>query len=230
MSNSAIGSTGNIDALSSSSSNASGNVLGLGDAARSAISALMNAASSAVSSAWSAVKSAIGLSGGGGGGFAQGGFVDETTTYYAGEHGREVIIPLTEHHERAQMLWRQAGHMLGILPEAWRQADWRIKRLPRMPNGLRIPRIRMPQIPQMTPPTFPEVQETSQIPKLSAARLETPRNDLPPITLNLTVNISGNADEKVVQRGVEASMPSLERLIIDQIRNYQHEQRRRSFR
>lgn len=230
LSNSAIGSTGNIDALSSSSSNASGNVLGLGDAARSAISALMNAASSAVSSAWSAVKSAIGLSGGGGGGFAQGGFVDETTTYYAGEHGREVIIPLTEHHERAQMLWRQAGHMLGILPEAWRQADWRIKRLPRMPNGLRIPRIRMPQIPQMTPPTFPEVQETSQIPKLSAARLETPRNDLPPITLNLKVNISGNADEKVVQRGVEASMPSLERLIIDQIRNYQHEQRRRSFR
>lgn len=223
LSNSAIGSTGNIDALSGSASNASGNVLGLGDAARSAISALMNAASSAVSSAWSAVKSAIGFgNGGGGGGFAQGGFVDRQTTYYAGEHGREVIIPLTEHHERAQMLWRQAGRMLGILPETWRQADWSIKRLPRIPNNLRIPRLRIPQMIQEQPTL------STAIPSLSE-RLTT-RNDSTPIILNLTVNITGNADVKDVQRGVECAIPAMERSLTDQLRDIRREQARRSFR
>ena len=227
LSNSAIGSTGNIDALSGSASNASGSVLGLGSAAQSAISALMNAASSAVSSAWSAVKSAIGLSGSRGGGFAQGGFVDETTTYYAGEHGREVIIPLTEHHERAQMLWRQAGRMLGILPEAWRQADWSIKRMPRIPNGLKLPRVTFPQM--MTTMPTPTTQPLSTA-RPSLSDLLPARDNTPPIVLNLTVNISGNADAKDVQHGVECAIPAMRRSFAEELSEYQREQKRRSFR
>lgn len=122
---SAAGSTGSIDAMSSSASSASGFLGGLGAAASSAVSALYGAAASAAgvisaaaSSAWTSIKGAVGLIGGGGGGFARGGFVDSTTTFYAGEHGREVIIPLTEHHQRAVGLWQSAGRMLGISNQA----------------------------------------------------------------------------------------------------------------
>ena len=323
--NSAAGAQGGVNNLGDAAGGAAGNVASLGDAALSAISALMSAASSAVDQAWSAIKFAVTGHGGGGGGFARGGFVDKETTYYAGEHGREVIIPLTEHRRRAEMLWQQAGQMLGFLPkwnsalEAQQRAQWSIKRVPAQ-SGLKIPAIKLPSmpttplptikppivdVPYQTPPTFPQIdlpqgEEISArqskrrrpqgtMPPIKMPRRETPKfldvlgralgggligdnrsainmpridippmtfptieqpteaaetlpdlrqtlsfgeprqNDLPPITLNVTVNINGNADETTVKRGVVSALPTVQRSLREQLIELRREERRRSF-
>lgn len=225
---SADGATGGVDALGSASGGASGNVLGLGDAAGSAIDALLGAASragdaisSAASSAWSSIKSFVGV-----GGFARGGLVEEPT-FFAGEHGREMIIPLTEHHKRATNLWRAAGQMLGILPTTeGRKPDWSIKRVPRLPGGLKMPRINFPL---STPPTFPEpMREPLRLPELRTSR-ET-SSGLPPLNVTINVTIHGQADESTVRRGIESAMPTLRRTFAEELGDYRREQLRRSFR
>lgn len=49
-----------------------------------------------------------------------------------------------------------------------------------------------------------------------------------PISINISVNISGNADAATVQRGVEQSLPRV-RSFAQELAAYRHEQRRRSF-
>lgn len=220
----ALGAVGGITSLGNAASSAASEVSGLGAAAQSACSQLAaagaNAAaqvSSAASSAWSSIKSFVGVGGGGGGSFARGGLVEEPT-FFAGEHGREMIIPLTEHHRRATNLWRAAGQMLGILPTTeGRKPDWSIKRVPRLPGGLKMPRI-----------NFPELVAGSQSLGASPQPLATSNQPLATnITINVTVN--GNADEATVRRGVEQSLPKV-RTFAEELGDWRREQLRRSFR
>lgn len=220
----ADGSTGSIGSMAGSADGASGSLGGLAGAVDGAISALYGAASragdaisSAASSAWSSIKSFVGVGGGGGGSFARGGLVEEPT-FFAGEHGREMIIPLTEHHRRATNLWRAAGQMLGILPTTeGRKPDWSIKRVPRLPGGLKMPRI-----------NFPELVAGSQSLGASPQPLATSNQPLATnITINVTVN--GNADEATVRRGVEQSLPKV-RTFAEELGDWRREQLRRSFR
>lgn len=223
----ADGSAGSIGSMAGSADGASGSLGGLAGAVDGAISALYGAASragdaisSAASSAWSSIKSFVGV-----GGFARGGLVEEPT-FFAGEHGREMIIPLTEHHQRATNLWRAAGQMLGILPTAeGRKPDWSIKRMPRLPGGLKMPRINFPL---STPTTFPEpMREPLRLPELRTSR-ET-SSGLPPLNVTINVTIHGQADESTVRRGIESAMPTLRRTFAEELGDYRRERLRRSF-
>ena len=252
---SAAASTGSVGAMAGAADSASGSLGGLAGAAASAVAGLFSAASSAagvISSAASSAWSAITGKGGGGGNFYRGGLVSEPT-FFAGEHGREMIIPLTEYHQRATSLWRAAGQMLGILPtgektnvtlptreqskvgEIISKAGDRARRhrgaltaaTRRTSIFDKSPWFPTPTFDPMGTPTFPPL--TPDLPTLNAPDL--PTSDAPPV-MNFTINayISGNADEQSVRRGVEGAIPTMKSTFEEQWALFQRERQRRSYR
>lgn len=49
-----------------------------------------------------------------------------------------------------------------------------------------------------------------------------------PISINITVNIAGKADEQTVRQGIEQALPRV-RSFAEELAAYRHEQARRSF-
>ena len=88
-----------------------GAIIGAWQGAASTISGIISSISAMASSAVSLVPSFGGL---GGKGFAEGGFVSSETHFFAGEHGPEVIIPLSSSKRaRALDLFEQTAAILG---------------------------------------------------------------------------------------------------------------------
>lgn len=80
---------------------------------------------------------------------------------------------------------------------------------------------------------LPENKKTAQSP-LSSFNLSTfnlpsePARASEPVSINITVNISGKADEQTVRRGIEQSLPRV-RSFAEELAAFQHEKARRSF-
>ena len=90
-----------------------GSIIGAWQSAASTISGIISSIASMASSAASSI-SLPSFGGGGGTGFAEGGFVNSETHFFAGEHGPEVIIPLSSSKRaRALDLFEKTGAILG---------------------------------------------------------------------------------------------------------------------
>ena len=90
-----------------------GSVISAWESVASTVSSII----STISAAASSVASMIPSIGGGGVGKAEGGFVTAETHFYAGEHGAEVVIPLSSsHRNRALDLYKKTGAILGGEP------------------------------------------------------------------------------------------------------------------
>ena len=92
-----------------------GAVISAWESVASTVSSIISTISAAASSVASMIPSIGG--GGGGVGKAEGGFVSAETHFYAGEHGAEVVIPLSSsHRNRALDLYKKTGAILGGEP------------------------------------------------------------------------------------------------------------------
>ena len=90
-----------------------GSVISAWESVASTVSSII----STISAAASSVASMIPSFGGGGVGKAEGGFVTAETHFFAGEHGAEVVIPLSSsHRSRALDLYEKTGAILGGEP------------------------------------------------------------------------------------------------------------------
>ncbi len=88
-----------------------GSIIGAWQGAAAQISAIISSISAMASSATSMIPSFGGL---GGAGKAEGGFVTSETHFFAGEHGAEVVIPLsTSRRARALDLFEKTAAILG---------------------------------------------------------------------------------------------------------------------
>ena len=121
--------------------------------------------------------------GGGGAGFAEGGFVTSETHFFAGEHGPEVIIPLSsEKRSRALELFEQTAAILGgeaALPSN----DYAADNIPVLSSGGCIPSIE-PDI-AVSPPKQQGSSSTSSNISLGG--------------FNATFNVSGDNPREIVQ-------------------------------
>lgn len=77
-----------------------------------------------------------------------------------------------------------------------------------------------------------ENKKTAQSPlssfNLSTFNLESPARASEPITINITVNVSGKGDEQTVRQGIEQALPRV-RNFAAELKDYLHNQARRSF-
>ena len=216
--------TGGVEALGSSAGSAAGSISSMG-AAAGAVAGALSAKAAEISSihisvptisvGGNAVASNAVASNASGGIYPKGAFL---TTF--AESSPEAAIPLDK-SPRAFNLWQSAGQMLGILPGSPTVTAKR-RRLPKLPTptfpNLESQRRRLPKLPT---PTFPQEQGSFNLPPVL-------HESSSPINLTIIVNISGNADESIVHRGVESALPAVESWS-SQFGSWQRERRRRSF-
>ena len=111
-------------------------------------------------------------------------------------------------------------------------------RVNRSTRGFSLPSLlgRFPSIMAPTP-TFPPLDNPQRqddgglFGKLAGGLFGSSHDDssLPPINLTVHVTISGNADESTIKRSVEESVPTVQRSLAAELRNYKREQLRRSY-
>ena len=158
------------------------------------------------------------------------------------EKSPEAAIPLDK-SKRARDLWTTAGQILGLLPgrtrrtpllqpkfrdiinAAQRQSGQFNTRINRFPPSLK--RIPMPLFPNCWG-DIPSAEEQSigSFPRLTPST----GGDLPTINLTVNVTINGNGDEGTVRRGIESSLPVIQKSFAEQWREMTAEKARRSFR
>ena len=112
-------------------------------------------------------------------------------------------------------------------------------RVNRIPPSQGIPSlIKKIPFPLMTPPTFPTYEEKREesgglfgrlIDGLTGGGTRSPELAAPAINVTVHVTINGNADEATVKRGVEGAMPTVQKSLTAQLRDYRREQLRRSY-
>lgn len=157
-----------------------GSIIGAWQSAASTISGIISSIASMASSAASSTGSISFGGGGGGAGFAEGGFVNSETHFYAGEHGPEVIIPLSSaKRSRALELFDKTAAILGgetAIPASDYTED------------------------------IPEISGTSSIPTIeNDAPISTTSNSKSSSTsvtmggLNVTFNITGDKPQEIMQ-------------------------------
>lgn len=118
-----------------------GSIIGAWQSAASTISGIISSIASMASSAASSIGSISFGGGGGGAGFAEGGFVNSETHFFAGEHGPEVIIPLSSaKRSRALDLFEKTGAILGG-ESAIPTNDYATEDLPELGGGSVVPAI-----------------------------------------------------------------------------------------
>ena len=159
------------------------------------------------------------------------------------ERSAEAAIPL-DGSKRAQDLWTQAGQILGLLPVT-QPVSYTIPAMPKMPDVPQMPTIpkisTAPQIFTQTQPTYRPIFNPQSFPSIDipdnpplslpiagdiSNRLVT--SSTPTINVTINVNISGNADEQTVRRGVESALPQLDDWF-ERYSEHQREERRRSY-
>ncbi len=112
-----------------------------------------------------------------------------------------------------------------IINAAQRQSGQFNTRINRFPPSLK--RIPMPQFPNCWG-DIPSAEEQSigSFPRLTPST----SGDLPTINLTVNVTINGNGDEGTVRRGIESSLPVIQKSFAEQWREMTAEKARRSFR
>lgn len=156
-----------------------GSIIGAWQSAASTISGIISSIASKASSAASSI-SLPGFGGGGGAGFAEGGFVNSETHFFAGEHGPEVIIPLSSSKRaRALDLFEKTGAILGgetAIPASDYTED-----LPSFSSGSILPTV------ENDTPTTTTTNQKSSSTTVSIGGL------------NVTFNITGDKPQEIMQ-------------------------------
>ena len=156
-----------------------GSIIGAWQSAASTISGIISSIASMASSAASSI-SLPSFGGGGGTGFAEGGFVNSETHFFAGEHGPEVIIPLSSSKRaRALDLFEKTGAILGgetAIPASDYTED-----LPSFSSGSVLPTV------ENDTPTTTTTNQKSSSTTVSMGGL------------NVTFNITGDKPQEIMQ-------------------------------